>query len=183
VEGDASSAGTPPAVEIDAPPRALPPAPRQWPTLLAIAVGSLGAAVLSPASALSWVLPWASIVAFFLLSKQQQPRGAEHVRISAAGLRTSSPGVRTFTPWSEIARLLDGGGYLNAVLKDGRSIAIDLASRPDLRAILALAPPDVVYERAVAEPAPQGMKQSHKTLLLWLLLIVMMIAIWRLADE
>jgi hypothetical protein len=182
----ASAEDAPPAAarrpEIEIPPRPVAPPPRRYVQLGLVGCVVLFSVVVHPLNALSCVIPWAAIIAILLVGTRKRELPAATVRIGAEGLRTIAPGIRTFTPWSEVVRLLDGGGSLTAVLKSGAQIAIDLASQPDLRAILTLAPADVAYERAAPAPAP-GMKQSHKTLLLWLLLIVMMIAIWRLAND
>lgn len=185
--GSASSAappareeGAPAAPEFRVPAWRPPPPGGQRGALLGLLAFCLFAALFAPAMALSWALPWGALVGSLLVLRRQRPLPQEMVTIGPAGLRCESVGTWTFTPWASVARLVDQSSTLVVHLASGHHIALDLAGRPDLRGILALAPSEVPYERADSAPQPGSGK---KTLLLWVVLVVVMIAIWRLVGD
>ncbi len=186
--GDAATSAPPSGVEDAKPagPVFRVPAARARPrggqrgALLGLLAFTLFSTLFAPAGALSWVLPWGALVATLLVLRHDQPIPEEIVTIGPRGLRCESVGTWTFTPWAHVARLVDQSATLVVHLTSGQHIALDLAGRPDLRGILALAPSTVPYERADAAPQPAS---TRKTFFLWIALIVVMVAVWRLLGD
>lgn len=157
-----------PAAVVVSPP---PDRARWYRALAPLSVLATVAIVVWPASALSWILPLLALGATFAVIARHERRWT--TRVEASGIHRSAAGCDEWTPWSAIARLREDRAGLRFDLRSGGSLLLGWAQKPDVRAILALAPPTMEYDRSA------GVRAASRGDLRWnAALVVALVVFW-----
>jgi hypothetical protein len=145
-----------------------------------VAIGATCCALVWPSFALRYVLPMAAFAASVLVRVVCMRPSASVVRFDARGYTSETRGIEGHSPWSDVTRIVDDAQALVVQSVQGIPLRIPWSSKPDLRAILALAPKSVVFQSRAATP---NKRRFGWTLGLWIFLIVIMMAIYSLIAQ
>lgn len=148
--------------------------------LVGIAAAGIYVAGAFPSFAVRMGLPLAAVMATFFVRAACVRTSPTVCTFDARGLRFESTGYDGRTPWSLVTRIATTKTALVIEGVDGVITHIPWSANPDVRGILALAPKRVVFQ---TQDTGAARGPAWRTLVLWIFLIVMMMAIYSLVAQ
>lgn len=148
--------------------------------LAAITLTAVVLAIAFPAFAVRYGLPFAAMCATFavrILCARQTPTVAT---FDARGIRLESSGLERRVPWSDVTRIATTKQGLTLDGIHGPMLHVPWSAKPDVRGILALAPKPVDFQ---AQTEGVSKQRAWFTLVLWIGLVVVMMAIYSLIAQ
>ncbi len=150
--------------------------------LVVVTLVAVVAVIAWPSIALRFVLPMAAFLATVGVRVVCFRPSPVAILFDARGIGVETPGFEGRTVWADVTRIVDSPAALVIEVVQATPYRIPWSAKPDLRAILALAPKSVVFQSRSATPSGR----RHWALwaaLIWILFLVIPMAIYSLTAQ
>lgn len=169
-----------PLLELRVEPEAVPMRRRAWGAVLAIA--AVAVAITQPWFFASVALPllfaW---LGYRVVIARERPYT---LRLGDEGLEILTPGCRDLVGWSHVESVAPGPGTFTTLrFAGGGAVQIPARALHDRAVLLGALPASVRVEPPPEERSPAAKKHdARKTVILWIVLVVLLYAVYQLVE-